>query len=151
MNTSIEEQLREHGVVVSTTAGVSMWPMLRNRRDRVVLTAVGEKQLEKFDLPLYRLPDGKYVLHRIIGVREDCYIIRGDNTYRKEYVPKDWILGYVTEFYRGGKHVDASSKGYRFYVSVWNKLYFLRCPAHAVWSFFRRIGRRLFSKKQTEG
>ena len=150
MNTSIEEQLRESGVVVSTTAGVSMWPMLRNRRDRVVLCSVGEERLEKFDLPLYRLPDGKYVLHRIIGVREDCYVIRGDNTYRKEYIPKEWILGCVTEFYRGGKHISANSKGYRFYASVWNKLYFLRYPAHAVWSFCRRVGRGLFPKKQTE-
>ena len=150
MNTSIEEQLRENGVVVSTTVGVSMKPMLRNRRDRVVLCAVGEERLNKFDLPIYRRPDGKYVLHRIIGVREDHYVIRGDNTYKKEYVPHGWVIGCVTEFYRNGKRVSAESRGYRFYASAWNKLYFLRLPVHGVRVLLGRIKRKLLKKAAVE-
>ena len=90
---NIEAQLREQGFYVSTTVGWSMFPMLRNRRDRVVVLPVGQERLRKYDLPLYRRPDGKYILHRIIGVREGEYIIRGDNTYVKEHVPDGWILG----------------------------------------------------------
>ena len=88
MNDSIETQLAENGFYVSTTVGVSMRPMLRNRRDRIILRPVGEERLCKWDLPLYRRPDGKYVLHRIIGVEDGYYIIRGDNTYAKEKVPE---------------------------------------------------------------
>ena len=131
---NIEAQLREQGFYVSTTVGWSMFPMLRNRRDRVVVLPVGQERLRKYDLPLYRRPDGKYILHRIIGVREGEYIIRGDNTYVKEHVPDGWILGYVSEFYRGERHVTASGRGYRCYAALWNRIYPLR------WLFFQ--GRR---------
>ncbi len=127
---SIEEQLQNEGVYVTTTVGVSMKPMLRNRRDRIVVLPVGDRTLGKGDLPLYRRPDGAYVLHRIIGVKGDHYIIRGDNTYAKEIVPHAWVLGYVSEFYRGERHVLSSSKRYRLYVTLWQLLYPLRLPVH---------------------
>ena len=100
--------------------------MLRNRRDRIILRPIGSERLKKYDLPLYRRPDGKYVLHRIIGVRDGGYVIRGDNTYVKEIVPNEWILGYVSEFYRSDRHILASSKGYRLYAAVWRWIYPLR-------------------------
>ena len=122
----IEEQLKSQGVYVSTTVGWSMWPMLRNRRDRIVVLPVGEEGLKRYDLPLYRRPDGKYILHRILAVKEDHYVIRGDNTYTKEYIPKEWILGYVSEFYRADRHVLSTSRGYRFYAAFWNVIYPVR-------------------------
>ncbi len=125
-NRGIEDQLIEQGYHVSTTVGMSMYPMLRDRRDRIVVMPVEGKTLKKYDLPLYKLPDGKYVLHRIIGVRKDHYVIRGDNTYVREYVPKDWILGYVSEFYRKDRHILASSRGYRAYAALWNFIYPIR-------------------------
>ena len=126
MNHKIEEHLQENGFYVSTTVGVSMWPMLRNRRDRVIIQPVGKERLSRFDLPLYKRPDGKYVLHRIIGVENGYYIIRGDNTYVKEKVPDEWIIGVMTEFYRGGRHIVANNKKYRSYIRFWNAIYPLR-------------------------
>lgn len=123
---NIERQLAEQGFYVSTTVGCSMQPMLRNRRDRVIVLPIGAERLKKYDLPLYRRPDGKYILHRIIGVRDGEYIIRGDNTYAKEYVPDAWILGYVSEFYRGKRHILATARSYRLYARVWNLIYPLR-------------------------
>lgn len=143
VNRGIEDQLIEQGYHVSTTVGVSMYPMLRDRRDRIVVVPVGEKTLEKYDLPLYKLPDGKYVLHRIIGVKDDHYIIRGDNTYVKEYVPKDWILGYVSEFYRKDRHVLASSRLYRTYAALWNLIYPVRFGYVKARSLLRRLLRKL--------
>ena len=148
MNENIEKILAEDGFYVSTTVGTSMSPMLRNRKDRVVICPVNGR-LKKYDLPLYRRPDGKYVLHRIIGVRDGYYIIRGDNTYRKEKVPDDWIIGYVAEFYRNEKHFVTTQKKYRAYARVWNWIYplrvcgvkcrlFLSKVKHAVLKPFRR-------------
>ncbi len=147
MNT-IEKQLAEQGFYVSTTVGVSMRPMLRNRRDRVIIRPVGEGRLSKWDLPLYKRPDGKYVLHRIIGVGDGYYIIRGDNTYAKETVPDEWILGVVTEFYRGDRHVMADDRRYRRYAAVWHAIYPLRKPIHLVWMLAVRVKRKLFGSKQ---
>lgn len=141
-NANIERQLEEQGYYVSTTVGWSMYPMLRNRRDRIVVLPVGKDGLKKYDLPLYRRPDGKYILHRIIGRRQGVYVIRGDNTYVKEYIPDEWILGYVSEFYRQDRHVMTSSGWYRSYAAFWNLIYPIR------WLFvkIRRFARRCVSK-----
>lgn len=142
-NRNIERQLAEQGFYVSTTVGVSMRPMLRNRRDRVIILPIGEDtHLKRYDLPLYRRPDGKYVLHRVIGVREGAYVIRGDNTYSKEYVPNDWILGYVSEFYRGNRHICTDARAYRIYARVWNFVY----PVRALLWHCRAVAARVWHK-----
>ncbi len=148
MNENIEEQLRTAGFYVSTTAGVSMYPMLRNRRDRVVIRPLGEERLQRLDLPLYRRPDGTYVLHRIIGVREDHYIIRGDNTYRKEHIPDERIVGVMTEFYRGKRHVKADSRWYRVYAWLWQGIYPLRLPIWWAYRFAGKVKRKIFGSKK---
>lgn len=140
---NIEQQLQREGFYISTTVGYSMWPMLYNRRDRVVVTAKRvDERLRRGDLPLYRLPDGKYVMHRVIGVQKDGYIIRGDNTYVKERVPEAWVLGVVTEFYRKGKHIQALSRAYRCYAAVWQFLY----PVRSALFHARRVGSKLKHK-----
>ena len=126
LSRDLKDQLEREGFFVSTTVGMSMYPMLRNRRDRVVIVSVGERRLRRWDLPLYLRDDGKYVLHRIIAVKKDHYIIRGDNTWAKEYVRDDQILGVVSEFYREDKHILASSKRYRLYAAFWHTIYPLR-------------------------
>ena len=146
MSISIEQQLREQGVYVSTTSGYSMWPMLSDRRDRVVLCAKGKERLRRWDLPLYRYPDGRYVLHRVLAVKDGYYVIRGDNTYFKEKIPAEWILGYVTEFYRKGKRIDANQRGYRLYAALWQRGYFIRASLRAARGCAGRIKRALFSK-----
>ena len=130
MSQSIEQQIAENGFYVSTTVGVSMRPMLRNRRDRVVIRSTEGKRLSKWDLPLYKRHDGKYILHRIIEVRNGYYIIRGDNTFAKERVPDENIVGVMTEFYRGERHVLATNRHYRRYAAFWQTIYPLRVPFH---------------------
>ena len=98
----IEDVIRKNGVYVSTTAGVSMYPMLRNRRDTIMIKPVTGR-LEKYDVPLYRR--GKdYVLHRIVAVKPEGYVICGDNCMRKEYnITDQQIIGVLRGFYRDGK------------------------------------------------
>lgn len=137
---SIEEQLARDGYYVSTTSGWSMKPMLRDRRDRIVVrTLEAGERLKKYELPLYRRPDGKYVLHRVIGVKRDHYRIRGDNTYAVETVPDAWILGKVTEFYRNGKRIGTTSRRYLRYARIWNFLY----PARRVWVGIRHTAGKI--------
>ena len=146
MTEAIEKQLREGGVYVSTTVGVSMKPMLRNRRDRVIIRPVTQHPLRRLDVPLYRAPNGSYILHRIIAVKDGYYIIRGDNTFVKERVSTDAVIGVMTEFYRGKRHVSAEKRSYRLYAAVWHAIY----PVRYLWHLLRvaasRILRRLFPK-----
>lgn len=144
MSESIESQLKNQGFYVSTTVGVSMRPMLRNRCDRVIIRPVGEERLKKWDLPLYRRPDGKYVLHRVIGVKDGYYMIRGDNTYVREKVPDEWIVGVMTEFYRGDRHYTAEQRTYRTYAALWQTAYPLRYPFHILRVFASRVKHKIF-------
>lgn len=147
MNIRIEEQLLRDGFFVSTTSGYSMYPMLRDRRDRVVLRALEDGEtLKRGDLPLYRNENGKYVLHRVLARRGDVYITRGDNTYFKEQVPKARIIGVMTEFYRGEKQIDAKSKGYRTYAFCWMAIYPLRRLWHGLRRILSAIKHRLLKK-----
>ena len=51
IDTRIGEYLEENGEVIITPVGISMWPMLRSRRDTVLLTKP-QGRLNKYDLPV---------------------------------------------------------------------------------------------------
>ena len=138
---TIEEQLKKDGYLVSTTAGFSMWPMLKNRRDRVIVRAytVGESPKQN-DLLLYRRSDGKYVLHRALWVNRECSIARGDNTFYLEEVKPEQVLGRVTEFYRKDRHCTVDMGFYKVYVWVWRILFPLRALFHWGKIWFFRLG-----------
>ncbi len=122
---SVEQVLLQDGVFVSTTSGVSMWPLFRDRRDTIVVTKPNGR-LKKYDVPLYRRGN-EYVLHRIVNVLPDSYVICGDNCLAKEHGITDAdIVGVLTEFYRGDKHYTVADIRYRVYVRVWVALYPLR-------------------------
>lgn len=106
----IEEILDRTGEFVTVSHGISMFPMLRNKCDTVVIRKP-EKKFKKYDIPLYiRQTDGAYILHRIIGKNKDGYIIRGDNCPDKEYGIEDRdIIGILSEFYRGKLHIKCDS------------------------------------------
>ncbi len=114
---SAEQVLADKGFFVTTTSGVSMLPLFRDRRDRIVVKPVSER-LKKYDVPLYRRGD-KLVLHRIIKVKEDHYIIRGDNCIEREIVKDERIVGVLSEFYRNDKHYTVEDFGYKLYSRLW--------------------------------
>lgn len=121
----IEDILKEEGVFVSTTVGVSMYPMLRNRRDTIIVRPY-EGRLKKYDVPLYRKGE-LYVLHRIIEVRPDSYVICGDNCEQIEYgITDDQIIGVLTGFYRGSRQINMDGWGYKTYARYWCKTFPLR-------------------------
>ena len=136
--TDIETILEKEGVFVSTTSGVSMYPMLRDRRDTIIVTCP-EERLKKFDVALYKRGES-YVLHRVINVLPDSYIIRGDNCLAKEYGITDAeVLGVLSGFYRGDKEKSMKSFSYKLYsrlIVAFHPLVSLRIKVKA------RIGRR---------
>ncbi len=140
MTLSLEELLARDGTLVYRTRGRSMEPMLRQNRDLVVVR-VPSSRLQKYDVALYRR--GKnYVLHRVIRVLEDRYLIRGDNTFALETVPDGDVIGVLTAFTRKGKQISACAPGYRFYARFWNGIY----PLRALYSLFRRLAVRTAGK-----
>lgn len=137
----IQEQLDMGNTVSFSPRGVSMLPMLRQGKDTVELSSPPER-LGKFDLPLYRYPSGKYVMHRIVEVREDCCVCRGDNTYENEYIKPEQMIAVVSAFKRGGRRIEVTAPAYRLYARVWVGSYPVRKFLKRAKGWLRRqIGR----------
>lgn len=113
-NTDIEAILKTDGIFVSTTSGVSMYPMLHDRQDTIIVTKP-EGRLKKYDVALYKRGDS-FVLHRVIEVLPDSYVIRGDNCLAKEYgITDEDVLGVLTGYYRRNREKSMKSFGYKLY------------------------------------
>lgn len=139
---TIEELIASEGKFVSTTSGVSMEPLFSDRRDTIIILPP-KGRLKKYDVPLYRRGDD-YVLHRVIKVLPDSYVIRGDNCENNEYGITDAdIIGVLYAFYRKNKYAEVTDFRYRMYS-------FCIVSAFPVKKFFRRVHaklRRIFKKK----
>jgi hypothetical protein len=130
--TTYEEQLREHGSLIYTNVGNSMLPLLREKRDLLIIERRPEGRCKRYDVVLYRRPSGQYVLHRILKVRKDGYVLCGDNRRRREFgVPDEWIFGILTGVVRDGKQLKLDSFRYRCYVHLWCDLFPIR--AALIW------------------
>ena len=135
----IEEVIKEQGMLVCTTAGTSMYPMLRDRRDTIIVKPY-EGRLKKYDVPLYK-SGTRYILHRIVEVCPDSYVICGDNCERKEYgITDEQILGVLTGFYRGSKLIDINSWQYKLYARIACAAF----PLRRVRGIARSIARRIW-------
>lgn len=125
MESPLAKEIVSGRPVVTMTSGDSMEPLLYHRSTRVVIWKA-KGPLKKGDLPVYRRPSGQFVMHRIIRVDDSYYYTRGDNRIGLEPVPKDWVLGIVTEIYRKGRHIYVTDWQYRLYVKVWGFIYPVR-------------------------
>ena len=123
---TFEEELAQHGKIVFTNVGVSMLPLLRQGRDIMVIEPRGNGRMKKYDATLFKRDNGRYVIHRVLKVRENDYLICGDNCRQMEPVREDQILGVLTEIQRNGKTIRVTDKGYLFYVHLWCDLYPIR-------------------------
>lgn len=138
----IREQLAAGHRVHFSPQGVSMLPMLRQGVDSVILAPLSGP-LKKYDLPLYRRGDGKYILHRIIRVGK-TYTCMGDNQFTPEPgVTRDQMIAVVTAFCRDGRQISVTDPGYRLYCRLWRYSW----PARWCWRqcrrFLQRCRRRL--------
>ena len=74
----------------------------------------------------------KYVLHRVIRVLPEGYLIRGDNCLTTERVQESQVIGVLTGFYRDDRPVDLSGTGYCLYCRIW-------CALSPLWRLYRRV------------
>ena len=143
---SYEELLDKFGTIATNTVGKSMFPLFKTHRDAVVIKKK-DGPLKKYDVVCYKI-GSRYVLHRIIDIRGGICIIRGDNTYKKEYVLENKILGVLVSFNRRGKHHEVTELGYKIYSRVWHCLYFPRYLFVLAFRGVRKIFRIFFPKKR---
>ena len=115
---SIEDYLNEKGTLTYSNVGVSMMPLLRQGRDLFTVRKKGPERCKVGDVVLYKRPPDKYVLHRIVEVRRDSYVILGDSCVNREYgVTDSDILGVMTGYIRDGKEHSVTEQAYLDYTA----------------------------------
>ena len=139
---SIEDELSKHGSYASNTLGPSMRPLFKTHRDVVVMQPL-DREVKKYDIVLYKDPRG-YILHRVVKIKGNTLIIRGDNTFKPEFVEKDRVIARVVSFNRKGKHHTVNDKGYLFYVHFWNIIYPVRFVLRKIRLLLGKIKRKIF-------
>ncbi len=118
MTTSIADYLKENGKLTYSNVGVSMMPLLRQGKDLFTIEKNNGQRYKKGDVVLFARGKDKYVLHRIIKVLPDEYVILGDNCVTPERGIKDSdIHGKMISFVRNGKEHSITEKRYRFYTA----------------------------------
>jgi len=139
----IRESLANGNCVTFSPKGTSMLPLLRQERDRVVLSPLPER-LKKYDVPLYRRDDGQYVLHRVVKVGE-TYTCMGDNQFYPETgLRHSQMIALMTAFTRSGRRITVDSFAYRLYCRFWCISRPVRRLFRSAGSFVRRTIRRAF-------
>ena len=105
-NISYRELLETKDYYIATPIGTSMMPLIRARIDTVKLVKPN-RELKKYDVILYQRKDNTYVLHRIIKVKKNSYVLCGDNQFTKEYnVTFDMVIGVMDGFFRGEEYIS---------------------------------------------
>lgn len=106
--------------------GFSMRPFLEDGRDKALL-----KQTDQYhvgDVVLAEIAPHKYVLHRIIQIKDNKIILRGDGNYAVETCDYANIKAIALGFYRKRRQTLDSTKGikWRLYSAIWTRLFPIR-------------------------
>ena len=142
------EEIRSKGRLIYSNHGTSMMPLIKQGRDLVVIVKPA-LPLRKYDVPLYRRGDSpKFVLHRILKVTPEGYVIRGDNCLYKEYGIKDEdIIGVLSAVVRKGKEIPVDSFALRSYARVWTFIFPVRFCLMKARALCGRVKRKIIGKK----
>ncbi len=142
-NSTFEEEIQRTGRLVYTNVGDSMMPLIRQHKDLMIIESP-KGRCRKYDVPLYKRDNGQYVLHRILKVRKEDYVICGDHRWQREYGITDrHIIGVLSAVVRDGKTIAVTDWRYRLYTHLWCDLFAVRASILYLKSLPWRIRRKL--------
>ena len=133
------------------TRGRSMEPLFKEKRDIIVIRQI-DREPKRGDVVLYPDTHGVIlVLHRVLRVKGDKVIIRGDNNFFTETRYKDEIIGIMTSFFREGKYCDITkSKSYKIYTFWILNSYYIRAAWRKTRFFLGTIKQKIIRKKPVD-
>ena len=100
--------------------------MSRQRRDLIEIRQKGPGRCKKYDVVLYKR-NGQYILHRILRVLPEEYVVAGDhNSFLDKNIIDDDILGVMKWIVKDGKDITMDDPRYRLYVYLWCDCYPVR-------------------------
>lgn len=116
----VEAEIAEGRPVRFRMKGCSMFPLLREGRDEVVLYPCKKEELRPMDVVLFRFK-GKHILHRIIRRESNHLLLRGDGSYMaRETCSVEDVVGKVREIVKpSGRTLATDSYQWRIPGYLW--------------------------------
>lgn len=136
----VEEEIAQGKPVRFRLKGNSMFPLLRNMKDSVILEKCSMHDLKPMDVVLFRYR-GTHVLHRIIQRTGDDLLIQGDGSIvAMEQCTVNDVVGKVTGICRpSGKIVSVENWKWKFSSRLWR-------TSNSMRKFLLRVAYKLFLK-----
>lgn len=126
MEETIRKVLEKGGTFTFYPRGTSMQPFVVQGRDKITLESL-PTQVKKYDVILYKRENGAFVLHRVVGKKEDGYVFRGDNQFVNEYgIKREQMIGIMTEIIRGDDVIRVNDTKHRLWARFWVNTVFFR-------------------------
>lgn len=125
----VESEIAQGNPVQFRLKGTSMFPLLKDGKDKVILHPCSADELSPMDVILFRY-NGKHLLHRILKIEGDKLIIQGDGSYiaKEQCTIKD-VVGKVQTIIRpSGKSISVNSWRWKLPSRLWLSLTFIRTP-----------------------
>ena len=118
--TWVETEIADGHPVRFRLKGHSMFPLLRNEKDEVVLYPCLETELHPNDIVLFKYNE-KHLLHRIIHREGNHLTIQGDGSFAaKEQCTTDDVIGKVHEIIRpSGKIISVTKWRWKLMSFLW--------------------------------
>ena len=119
----LEEEIAQGKPVRFRLKGHSMFPLLWNGKDVVVLEKCPAESLQPMDVVLFRYR-GAHVLHRIIKRKGNDLLIQGDGSIvAMEHCTINDVVGKVTSICRSsGKTILIESWKWKLYSHLWRRM-----------------------------
>lgn len=119
------DMLKQGKKVMIPARGVSMLPLIKGGRDKIILEgmmlgfAERPSEVKVGDIVLFEYK-GMYLIHRIISINNGIALIQGDGVCnRVEKCPIEKIYGRVTDIIRENKTINPNGKWRRFLSKIW--------------------------------
>jgi len=144
MEPLIKEKLTDGGSVEIKVIGTSMSPFYV---DKLTYVSISKPQfpLRPFQVILFKRGEVA-VLHRIVKVKEQAYLVMGDAQNQMETVKQDQIVGVVTSHRYLDKVTEETNRWYLFKVWWWHQHRFFRKLLLRGWHFFWKLKNKSSSK-----
>lgn len=125
----VEGEIAQGRSVQFLLKGVSMYPLIRGGKDKIVLSPCSPGELRPMDVVLFRYI-GQHLLHRIIRRDGDLLTIKGDGSYVAMEICNVFnVIGRVQAVIRpSGREIPVVSWKWKLPSFIWNKMGILRNP-----------------------
>ncbi len=119
----VKELLSQGTKAWITVTGMSMYPFLREDRDRVELAQGSFGSIKKGDIVLIKRVSGEYVLHRVLRKEKEVFYMIGDaQKWIEGPLLPEQLIAVVTSIKRGKHEISCNNLWWKALTGFWLRI-----------------------------